>query len=371
VRAFAAAVAALVVCATTSAAPPPGVDWLITADRLFDGRRMVADGAVAITGGRIVAVGEEARGRDAGRVRRFDNATIMPGLVDLHVHALGCGQLASAITTVRDLASSLASLPVRQRPRAPHVVAAGPFVTAPGGYPIQSHGASLAYVVRDAEEARGAVRTLVRRGAGVIKVGLTETFPNLSLEELRAIVDEAHDAGARVSAHVEDSAGAKTALAAGVDDFAHMPSQRDPALMMRLAQARMEIVGTLHVISGFRPAAVLANARAFVRAGGTLLYGSDFGNPGIPIGVDGTELQLMSKAGLSRLDVLRSATSRAGAVLGRPDIGRLRPGASADVVVVRGNPSADLRVVSSVPNFLLVRGRAVVDGTRLNAPAFC
>jgi imidazolonepropionase-like amidohydrolase len=226
-------------------------------------------------------------------------------------------------------------------------------------------------VVRGVDEARGAVRMLVRRGASVIKVGLSETFPNLSLDELRAIVDEAHAAGVRVSAHVEDSAGARTALAAGVDDFAHMPSQRDAALMERLAQARMEIVGTLHVISGSRRIAVLANARAFVRAGGTLLYGSDFGNQGIPTGVDGLELQLMHQAGVSRLDVLRNATSRSAAVLGRPDIGRLRGGASADVVVVRGDPSVDLRVVSSVPDFLLVRGQAVVDGTRLNPPAFC
>ena len=204
------------------------------------------------------------------------------------------------------------------------------------------HGASLAHVVEGADEARAAVRMLVRRGAGVIKVGLTESYPNLSLEELRDTVAEAHAVGVRVSAHVEDSRGTRRALDAGVDDLAHMPSRPDAELMARVAREGVEVVGTLHVVSSFAGAGVLANARAFVRAGGTLLYGSDFGNPGIPLGADPVELGLMNRAGLSRLDVLRNATSRAGAVLGVADAGRLRPGAPADVVVVSGNPLRDL-----------------------------
>ena len=114
----------------------------------------------------------------------------------------------------------------------------------------------------------------------------------------------------------------------------------------------------------------LANARAFVRAGGTLLYGTDFGNPGIPPGVDREELRLMRRAGLSPLDVLRNATSRAGRVLGLPNVGRLRAGASADLVVVDGDVLRDVTRVASVPRLLLVRGSAVIDGTRFSPPAF-
>ena len=359
----------LLVCAAPSASASPRVEWLITADRLFDGERVVEPGAVAVSGGRVVAVGPAARSMSARRVRALRGATIVPGLVDLHVHGLGCGQAASAVTSVRDLAAPLAALPVTPLRRAPRVVAAGPFVTPPGGYPAQAYGASLAHVVKGANEARAAVRMLVRRGAGVIKVGLTVSYPNLSPDELRAIVTEAHALGVRVTAHVEDSSGTRRALDAGVDDLAHIPSRPDAELMARVARAGVELVGTLHIVSTFGRAGVLANARAFVRAGGTLLYGSDYGNPGIPYGVDPVELDMMRLAGLSELDVLRNATSRSGAVLGVANVGRLRPGAPADVVVVEGNPVRDLTRVASVPTLLLVRGHAVIDRARLIRPA--
>ncbi len=359
----------LLVWAAPSASAPSSVEWLVTADRLFDGDRMVEPGAVAIAGGRVVAVGSAARSLNARRVRAFRGATILPGLVDLHVHGLGCGQVASAVTSVRDLAAPLLALPVPPVRRAPRVVAAGPFVTPPGGYPAPVHGASLAHVVRGTDEARAAVQMLVQRGAGVIKVGVTESLPNLSLDELRAIVTEAHARGVRVTAHVEDSSGTTRALDAGVDDLAHIPSRPDAELMARVAREGVELVGTLHVVSSFARAGVLANARAFVRAGGTLLYGSDYGNPGIPLGVDPAELGLMNRAGLSKLDVLRNATSRSGAVLGVKNVGRLRPGAPADIVVVEGNPLRDLARVASVPTLLLVRGHVVIDRDRLIRPA--
>jgi imidazolonepropionase-like amidohydrolase len=208
----------------------------------------------------------------------------------------------------------------------------------------------------------------------VIKVGISARFPNLSASELRALVAEAHSARVRVTAHVEDTAGARTALATGVDELAHMPAlDVDRAVMRRVARAGIEIVGTLHVGSRFPLAApnVLANARAFVAAGGMLLYGSDYGNPGIPLGVDGDELRLMNLAGLSNLDVLRNATSRSGAVLGLRGVGRLVAGGPADLAVVKGNVASSLGRVSALPLLVVVRGTTVVDGDRLNAPEPC
>jgi imidazolonepropionase-like amidohydrolase len=348
------------------------LDLLVVADRLFDGERVIRGGAVAIDGGRVVAVGPGARLLGgARRVRRFSDATIVPGLVDLHVHLLGSGEEASAVTTVRDLAAPVGALPVRQRARAPRVLAAGPFVTAPGGYPGPVHGDSLAYPVRGAADARKAVRELVGRGAHVIKVGVTVRYPNLSAAELAAVVDEAHALGRRVTAHVEDIAGTRTALAAGIDELAHMPCVgTDPELMRTLARRGVEIVGTLYVVSlHCRGGTSTANARAFVGAGGTLLYGSDFGNPGIPLGVVVEELRLMRAAGLSSLDVLRNATSRSGAVLGLPGVGRLVRGGPADLAVLQGDPTRDLSRLGGTPLLVVVRGALVVDGPRLNLPA--
>jgi hypothetical protein len=154
-------------------------DLLVTAERLFDGERLIRHGAVAIDGDRVVAVGPRSRiAVTARRVRRFGNATILPGLVDLHAHMLGAGQEASPVTTVRDLAAPVTALPARQRPRAPWVIAAGPFVTRPGGYPAAFFGEQLTYPVRGPIEARAAVRKLVRSGARVIKVGITIRPPN-------------------------------------------------------------------------------------------------------------------------------------------------------------------------------------------------
>jgi imidazolonepropionase-like amidohydrolase len=142
--------------------------------------------------------------------------------------------------------------------------------------------------------------------------------------------------------------------------------------MREAATAGLELVATLHVVSGAVPgggAAPLANARAFVAAGGTLLNGSDFGVSGIPLGADADELRLMRRAGLSVLDVLRAATSRAGAVLPFPNAGRLRPGAPADLAVVGGDATRDVSRLGTIPLLLVVRGQVVVDGPRLNRPA--
>ena len=131
------------------------------------------------------------------------------------------------------------------------------------------------------------------------------------------------------------------ALAAGVDELAHMPCDRaDPEAMGEAASQGLRIVGTLHILGGCP--AKLANARAFVAAGGTLLYGSDYPNPGIPPGIDLAELRLLRQAGLSPEQTIAAATSAAGKALGEAPLGSLVAGAPADLFAVRGNPLADL-----------------------------
>ena len=335
----------------------------MTASRLFDGERMIRDGAVAIRGGEIISVGaSEDVDVDAARTIALGDATLLPGLIDLHAHGLGFGQGRSVVTTVRDLGTDDRNLPLQGASPGPRVVAAGPLITAPGGYPIPIHGPDVAHVVRSPEGARAYVRSLADRGAGVVKVSLQFGFPVLTFATLRAIVGEAHAHDLRVTAHVGEGRGARMALRAGVDELAHMPCGEDPRLMGELASAGVEIVGTLHVIQLVVGCpGLLENASTFARRGGALLYGSDYGNVGIPRGVDITELDLLSEVGgLGPLGALRAATSEAAKVLGIDGLGRLAEGSLADVVAVRGDPTRRLAALSEP--VLVVRGGEIQVG---------
>jgi imidazolonepropionase-like amidohydrolase len=343
-------------------------DFLVTAPRLFDGERLIQDGAVAIRGEEIVGAGARVDvDVEAKRTIALRNATLLPGLIDLHTHDLGYGHGLSAVTTVRDLGTGDGNLPFDPLPIGPRVFAAGPLITAPGGYPIPVHGLGVAHVVRSPAGARAYVASLVDRGAAVIKVSLQFGFPVMTFAVLRAIVEETHEHDLRVTAHVGEARGARMALRAGVDELAHMPCGDEPQLMAELAQAGIEIVATLHVIrlvTG-RPGlescpGLLDNATAFVRRGGKLLYGSDYGVPGIPSGVDVTELDLLAEAGLGETGALRAATSEAAKVLPIDGLGRLAAGSLADVVAVRGDPTRDLDALSE--EVLVVRGGQIQFG---------
>jgi imidazolonepropionase-like amidohydrolase len=240
------------------------------------------------------------------------------------------------------------------------VLVAGPLITAPGGYPIPIYG-DVGHPVRSLEEARAYVRSLIDRGASVIKVSLQFGFPVITFPVLRAIVGQAHDAGVRVTAHVGESRGVRMALRAGVDELAHMPCEDDAGLMRELARREVEIVGTLHVLAlfaGCREAR--RNAAAFVAAGGALLYGSDYGVTGIPAGVDVAELKALADSGLGWVGALRAATSEAAKVLRVDGLGRLEDGAAADVVAVRGDPARDLAALAEP--VLVIRGGEVQVG---------
>ena len=342
-------------------------DLLVTAPRLFDGERMIRDGAVAIRGDEIVAAGRrEDVGLDAERTIALPNSTLLPGLIDLHSHDLGYGHTGSVVTTVRDLGTADGNLPVPERRFGSRVLVAGPLITAPGGYPIPVHGPGVAHVVRTAEEAREYVKSLASRGADVIKVSLQFGFPVITFDVLRALVAEAHAQDLRVTAHVGEARGTRMALEAGVDELAHMPCGEEPGLMRALAESGVEIVGTLHVIRlvsgtpGFDCRGYLENAAHFVRAGGALLYGTDYGVPGVPAGVDVTELELIAESGLGRAGALRAATSEAAKAIPIAGLGRLAEGGPADVVAVRGNPIQDLDALAEP--LLVVRSGVIQVG---------
>jgi len=347
VRSALALAIVLVVCA--AAAAPQKTGTLIVGNRVFDGERMLSANAVLVAGGKVVAVG--SRANLAGRAKKviaFRNATVLPGFIDLHVHAESRSSLKLGVTTIRNLGEPLLGLPPSpDKPGWQRVRSAGPIVSVPGGYPRIWWGGDIQIDVTSPDAAAGVVNTLVDHGAKVIKIAIETgpgTWPTLSVEEVKAIVVAAHARGHIVTAHVSDPAEARVALDGGVDELAHMPcGDSDPATMRGLADKRIPVVGTFDVerMCPFK----VANARTFVRAGGRLLYGTDFSL--VPPGIDVREAKLMAQAGLTSTQVLAAGTGEAGRELGER-LGLLEAGAPADVVVVRGDPRKNLGALGRI-----------------------
>jgi imidazolonepropionase-like amidohydrolase len=257
-------------------------------------------------------------------------------------------------------------------------VAAGKFITVPGGYPIPAFGPDGAITVSSPEQARQAVRDLVEQGASVIKIAIEPggepgapwsqapaspppPWPMLGVDEVRAIVDEAHGLGRIVTVHLGEAAGARIALEAGVDEWAHIPGNAVPEDLLRQAvQQGVRVVATLDTES--HCAGDMANARTFVALGGTLLYGTDMGHLEIPNGFDANELHSMMAAGVSLENALGGATALAGEQLGLAPLGQLVPGAPADVIVAQGDPARDLKNLE-YPMLVMAGGRLVVNST--------
>jgi imidazolonepropionase-like amidohydrolase len=342
----------------------------VTASRVFDGQRLIGADAVLIRGEKIVAVGslQSLRGRAADEVH-YNDATILPGVIDTHVHSTAPTIVETGVTTVRAL-----GVPLTQLPRPPdkpgflRIRSAGPIISVAGGYPTPVWGDAFQLNVSDPASARQAVRRVVGSGGDVIKIamdtGVTipsvkRPWPMLSWAAVAAIVTEAHRLGKIVTVHVQEVAVARRLAATDVDEFAHMPCDvSDPVLMRTVARKRIRIVGTLHV-EGACPAK-RSNARAFVRAGGDLVYGTDVGSPGIPIGLDLTELRQLRAVLGSNGATLESAMSGAAGALGEASLGRIAPGAAADLWIVRGNPLRNLSALHRT-QLLLVAGRVAYD----------
>jgi imidazolonepropionase-like amidohydrolase len=354
---------------------------LLTAPRVFDGHRILTDTAVLIRGERIVSIGPPGSIRATG-ARRIDlpGATILPGFIDLHVHIGARGipfdrVLRHGVTTVRELGG--AGLPASSGgPGRLRYLHAGAFITAPGGYPIPVFGPNGSVTVTGPANARQAVRELVDRGASVIKIALEPggepgapwsqapanpppPWPMLSTVEARAIVEEAHRLGRIVTVHLGEERGARIALDAGVDEWAHIPGNPIPNDLLRTAAQRgVRVVATLDTES--HCAGDLANAKAFLAHGGTLLYGTDMGHLEIPDGFDANELRYLMQAGLTLDQALAAATSLAGAHLGLAPLGSLVPGAPADLIAVQGDPAQDLKNLE-YPTMVIAGGQLVVE----------
>jgi len=417
------AAAVLALCATAAQADT----LLITADRLLDGRtgRYVQRPQVLVRDGRIAALGAAAAAAPADRRLDLPGMTLLPGLIDMHVHldssplyggytglqfndrfwsAIAVTHarrtLDAGFTTVRNLgADAWNDVGLRQAIEeghvvGPRVVSAGCSFGSTGGhcdstYFPPSMEERNPYNVDSADDARRSVRSVRKYGAQVIKICATggvfsrNTEPGaqqLSLEEMQAVVAEAHLQELKVAAHAHGASGIKDAVRAGVDTIEHASLIDDEGV--RLARDKgawlsMDIYNTEYTQAEGKKNGVLednlrkdrdiaeAQRQGFAkahRAGVKMVYGTDAGV--YPHGDNARQFAWMVRYGMTPLQAIQSATLNAAEALGRQgaDVGEIATGKQGDLIAVVGDPLTDVRVLERVP--VVVRGGAVVKDAR-------
>jgi imidazolonepropionase-like amidohydrolase len=346
---------------------------VLTGGTLIDGTGAppLPDAVVVVRGERIMEVGRTGDVEVDPAATEIDvrGGTILPGVFNAHVHS---GYQVSSleawahggVTTVRDLGGRPLYALVDSlglNPSLARVVAAGPFITVPNGYPIVPWGATNVMPVIGPEQARAAANQLIDEGADVIKIALESggdfgrVIPTLSLQEAAAVVGAAHARGIPVAAHVTTSPDLPRALDAGVDDIAHMvvdyPSSELLARAARLGVVWVPTLELWHVVGyGHEPRAV-ANLRRFVEAGGTVALGTDYDGYDAPfqLGMPIIEMELMQQAGMLPMQIIVAATRNGAHVSNRlADLGTVEVGKVADLIVVRGDPLQDIHAMADV-----------------------
>jgi imidazolonepropionase-like amidohydrolase len=374
---------------------------VLRAGSVFDGEGMRPESEVLVgDDGRILEVRpRQAAPSDAQVVDHGDDTTLLPGLVDGHQHvSWGCqsdvvagiprspadqraqalanarSALAAGVTTLQDLGDSdFAVVNVRDEHRADHTVprilASGPPITTPGGHCHFLVGAST-----EPADLAAAVRARAERDVDVVKVmasggnvtlGSLPWQSQLDEEALRRVVTAAHEAGVPVAAHAHGAAALRDCVAAGVDSVEHGTFMTadgvddDPALVDALAASRIAVRVTPGSVPGGPPPPAALRARiplvvgrllALREAGARLVVATDAGvSPGKPHDSLAYSVLQFAEAIGDPVGALRAATSLAADAVGLGDTcGRLAPGLSADLLVLRGNAGRDVRALLEV-----------------------
>jgi imidazolonepropionase-like amidohydrolase len=382
-----------------------------------NGGAPLRDGAVAVDGQRIAWIGtsEQAPAFEPSRMVDGSGCTLLPGLINCHVHLCNDGvanlfeqvrndsitiatirgvlnaeiTLRAGITTVRDCGAAndivveLAKAIDQDMIPGPAIKAAGRVITMTGG-----HGHFIGREADGVDGVRTATRAEIKAGAhfikamatgGVLTPGVDPTQTAFQVEELEAVAQEAHKAGRRTACHAIGNAGIKNALRAGIDSIEHGFYLDDEAINLFLQKGAF-LVPTLIAVEQIiengegrgipdwvvKKAAAeaqhhQASFAAAVKSGMKIAAGTDAGTPFNPHGDLNLEIALMVKFGLDPMQALVAATRNAAENLALLDsVGTIEVNKQADLMMVRGNPLADVAALRDVV-FVAKRGTVYRD----------
>lgn len=416
-RGVIAALAAGLVCG----APASAATLYIEVGRLIDGvSDTVRTGqCITIADERIAAVAPCGQAPEGAARLDWSGFTVLPGLIDLHTHLADLGQSAdlaaplkaspaetalvgarnarvtlnAGFTSVRDVGAyrgltdvALRNAIERGDVPGPRMWVAGAYITRPGG------GGELNGVLPSndqlpadmrlgvsatPEEAAAKATFLLDNGADFIKtlatgavlaIGTEPGAPELSEDQLRAVVTVAHARGKRVTAHAHGAVGIKNAIRAGVDSIEHASLADEEALQMAKKAGTwlaMDIfngdyideVGTKEgwpeeYLRKNRETTEAQRAvfRRAVELGVNIGFATDAGV--YPHGLNARQFAYMVRYGMTPMQAIQSATGRAAVEIGRDDIGAIVPGRFADLVAVKGDPLADIRALESIDHVM-------------------
>jgi len=416
--------ASLFLSALASAQEPTSSRVMVHAGKLLDVRsgKTLADQAIVIEAGKIVSVSPFSQAKRASGDRLIDlsAATVLPGLTDAHTHLTGNPQdagpqalgislpratltgarnaritLEAGFTTVRNVgAEGYSDVALRDAIDAgdvpgPRMLVSGPPLGITGGHcdenflPFDFHY-SAEGVADGVEGVQHKVRETIKYGADLIKIcatggvlshGDNPQASQYTLEEMKAIVADAHRLGRKVAAHAHGAQGILWASQAGVDSIEH-GSYIDDAAIAEMKKDGTYLVPTLYLADWFLehaeqvhvPPEMIAKGRTVMAAarknvahafasGVKVAFGTDAAV--YPHGLNAHEFAVMVKLGMSPLQSIQAATINAADLLGWSDkIGALEPGKWGDIIAVDGDPLQDVTTLEHV-KFVMKGGEVV------------
>jgi imidazolonepropionase-like amidohydrolase len=373
---------------------------------------MVKNHVVIVKDGRIASV-TPARLMEIPKsidVIDLQGHTLLPGLIDMHVHLTSGGgyhgyerlkltderrailgvvhaeqTLMAGFTTVRNVgAGSFGDVALRDAINdgdipGPRMLVSGPPIGITGGHCSDNNLLPPEYGIKGEGvadgpwAARAAVRRNIKYGAdliktcstgGVLSKGTKVGAPQYTLEELTALVDEAHSRGLKVASHAHGSEGIINALKAGADTIEHASFIDDEGIRLAIendAALSMDIYVTEYILGEGANAGILeeslekermtgatqrSNFRKAVEAGATIVYGTDAGV--YPHGQNAKQLSRMTRFGMTPLQAIQSATVTAAEVMGWGyEVGKIQEGYAADFIAVKGNPLENIELLET------------------------